>query len=163
MTPLNVGAPDRAERTYGRLASANFFGALGLTPARGRFFAPVFAVLGPLRLALAAVDIYAVVAYAVARRAGELGLRLALGATPRRLVRLVRQIVRETLGVAGRGAGAGWGLALLVQLHLARGRAPDAVVFLGVPALLLDVAAVASWRPARRAARADPLVALRLE
>jgi predicted permease len=121
--------------------------------------ARMFAVLGPLLLALAAIGIYAVVAYSVARRSTEIGVRLALGATAQRVV---AQIVDESLQVIGVGALAGWVLAFAVDLDLFGGSI-DLPVFLGVPALLLVVAAIACWLPAVRAASVDPMVALRQE
>ncbi|HKG92447.1 MAG TPA: ABC transporter permease [Gemmatimonadaceae bacterium] len=122
--------------------------------------ARMFVVLGPMLLALAAVGIYAVVAYAVARRTAEIGVRLALGATARRVV---AQIVRESLRVVGIGALVGWVLAYLVYIHAERGKGFDAPVLLGVPAVLMLVAAVASWIPALRAAAVDPVEAMRPE
>jgi predicted permease len=121
--------------------------------------ARMFAVLGPLLLALAAIGIYAVVAYSVARRTTEIGVRLALGATARRVV---AQIVGESLQVIGVGALAGWLIAFAVDLDVFGGSI-DLAVFLGVPAVLLLVAAIACWLPAARAASVDPMVALRQE
>ena len=124
-----------------------------------RIPARMFVILGPMLLGLAAIGIYAVVAYAVAQRTREIGVRLALGATAERVV---IQIVRESLRVIGLGVMAGWILVLLVGMHMTRG-AIDPSVFLGVPALLLLVATVACWVPARRATRVDPVIALRYE
>ena len=121
--------------------------------------ARMFVVLGPLMLVLAAIGIYAVVSYSVSRRTTEIGVRLALGATARRVV---SQIVRETLRIVGAGALAGWVLMFLVALHLLGG-VISLPVFVGVPAILLLVAAVASWLPARRATSVDVMVALRQE
>jgi ABC-type antimicrobial peptide transport system permease subunit len=117
----------------------------------------MFAVLGPALLLLAAIGIYAVVAYAVAHRTKEIGVRLALGARPGRLV---AQIVGESMRVIAVGAAVGWAAALLTALHLVR-RASYAGAFGVVPAVLLAVAAAACWLPARRAAARDPLDALR--
>jgi predicted permease len=122
--------------------------------------ARMFVVLGPLLLVLAAIGIYAVVAYTVSHRTAEIGVRIALGATA---ARVVRQIVRETLRVVGIGATVGWAVAFLVAIHVMRGAPINLVIFLGVPALLMLVAAGASWIPARRASRVDPVVALRGE
>jgi predicted permease len=122
-----------------------------------RIPAQMFVVLGPLLLMLAAIGIYAVVSYSVARRVKEIGVRLALGAT---IHRVVMQIASETLRVSAKGICIGWLIAIVVDVHLNHG-ALDAPVFLGVPALLLSVAAVASWMPAYRAAHLDPMVALR--
>ncbi|HVU24392.1 MAG TPA: ADOP family duplicated permease [Opitutus sp.] len=121
--------------------------------------ARIFAGLGPLILLLAAIGIYAVVAYAVAQRTSEIGVRLALGASQRRIV---AQIVTETLRTVGVGVAPAWVLAVLVMLHM-RGVALSGPILLGMPALLLAVAALAAWLPARRAARVDPVVALRCE
>ncbi len=124
-----------------------------------RIPARMFVVLGPLMLVLAAIGIYAVVSYSVSRRTTEIGVRLALGATARRVV---SQIVRETLSVVGIGALAGWLLMFMVALHLLGG-VISLPVFAGVPAVLLLVAAIASWLPARRATSLDVMVALRQE
>ncbi|HET9276144.1 MAG TPA: ABC transporter permease [Gemmatimonadales bacterium] len=125
-----------------------------------RIPARMFAVLGPLLLALAAIGIYAVVSYTVSRRTAEIGVRIALGATAGTVT---RQIVRESLRIAVIGAGAGWLLVYMVYIHVARGRPLDPLVFAGIPALLLLVAAVASWLPARRVASVDPIETLRQE
>jgi putative ABC transport system permease protein len=138
-------------RTLSEHVEKNLF--LRRIPAR------MFVVLGPLLLLLAAIGIYAVVAYTVSRRTMEIGVRLALGAPARRVV---RQIVGESLRVISVGVVAGWLLMFLVDLHLLRG-VIYLPVFAGVPALLLFVATVACWIPARRAAGIDPLVALREE
>jgi ABC-type antimicrobial peptide transport system permease subunit len=120
--------------------------------------ARMFVVLGPLLLVMAAIGIYAVVAYAVTHRTAEIGVRIALGATTGRVV---RQIVRETLRVAGIGAIIGFMLAFLVAIHAMRGAPINLAIFLGIPAILMLVASGASWIPARRASRMDPVVALR--
>jgi macrolide transport system ATP-binding/permease protein len=124
-----------------------------------RIPARMFAVLGPLLLALAAVGIYATAASSVAQRTTEIAVRLALGASARRVV---GQIVRETLRVVAGGALAGWLVAVLVDIHLAGG-AIYVPVFIGVPAILLLVATLACWLPAFRAGKIDPLVALKQE
>ncbi len=124
-----------------------------------RIPARMFAVLGPLILFLAAVGIYAVVACAVAQRTTEIGVRLALGASSQRVV---REIVRETLRVVWFGLAPAWFVAFVVMLHV-RGGILNAPILLGVPLLLVAVAALAAWLPARRAAKVDPMVALRAE
>ena len=121
--------------------------------------ARMFAFLGPMLLVLAAIGIYAVVAYSVSQRTTEIGVRIAVGASAGRIA---GQIVGETMAVAGLGALAGWSLALLVAMDVAGGTI-DVPVFAGVPAILLTVAAIAAWLPVRRAARLDPVVALRNE
>ena len=124
-----------------------------------RIPARIFVVLGPLLLVLAAIGIYAVVAYTVSRRTREMGVRLALGATP---TGLVAAILADTLRVVASGAMVGWGLAFGINLHLVRGPLYPSV-FVGVPLLLMLVAGFACWIPARRAAAVDPMLALRHE
>jgi predicted permease len=138
-------------RTLSEHVEKNLF--LRRIPAR------MFVVLGPLLLVLAAIGIYAVVAYTVSLRTTEIGVRLALGATGGRVV---SQIVGETMRVIGAGAVVGWAIALVVDLHLLRGPIYLSV-YGGVPAVLLLVAAAACWLPAQRAANVDPVVALRQE
>jgi predicted permease len=124
-----------------------------------RIPARMFVVLGPALLILAAIGIYAVVAYAVSLRTKEIGLRLALGATTRRVV---LQIVSESLRVVFIGGFVGWMAALGFNAHLLRGPAYLSV-FAGVPALLLLVSGLACWLPAKRATALDPIAALRQE
>ena len=121
--------------------------------------ARLFVVLGPLILLLAAIGIYAVVAYGVAQRTTEIGVRLALGASRQQVV---RQIVRETLRVVCLGALPAWLIAIVVMIHL-RGGVLNAPILVGMPLLLAGVAWLAAWLPARRAAQVDPVVALRAE
>jgi ABC-type antimicrobial peptide transport system permease subunit len=109
---------------------------------------------------LAAIGIYGVVAYTVAHRTTEIGVRLALGATPGRVV---GQIVREGFKVVLWGAVVGWIVVYMVSIHINQGAPFDTGAFVGVPLLLLIVAAVACWLPARRAASVDPMLALRRE
>ena len=136
-------------RTFDDHIEKNLF--LRRIPAR------MFAVLGPLLLILAAIGIYAVVSYSIARRTVEIGIRHALGATKSRVV---IEIVADTLRAIGSGALIGWLLSMLVEIHIARGVLYLPIV-LGVPALLFLVATIACWIPARRAAGADPVAALR--
>jgi predicted lysophospholipase L1 biosynthesis ABC-type transport system permease subunit len=120
--------------------------------------ARLFAVLGPLMLVLAAFGIYAVVAYGVSQRTTEIGVRMALGATASRIV---PSLVGESLRVIGMGAMIGWVVIFVVMLDVVSGGPVDVPVFAGVPLVLLVVATLACWVPARRAARVDPMVALR--
>ena len=123
-----------------------------------RIPARMFAVLGPMLLVLAAIGIYAVVAYTVSQRTTEIGVRLALGSTPQGVV---MQFVRESLAVIGVGALAGWSIALSGVVVL--GADLDVPIFVGVPALLMGVATGACWLSARRAATGDPMAALRAQ
>jgi putative ABC transport system permease protein len=124
-----------------------------------RIPARMFMVLAPLLLLLAAIGIYAVVTYAVTLRTSEIGVRMALGATA---PRLIAQFVIEHLAVIGVGALAGWLLVFAVQVVLFTAPVEPAV-FAGVPILLLTVAILASWWPARRVTLVDPMRALRTE
>jgi len=141
-------------RTFSQHIERNLY--LRRIPAR------MFAVLGPLLLGLAAVGIYAVVSYAVARRTREIGVRLAFGATGGCVA---LQIIRENLAAITWGTAIGWVLALVISLRaiaMTKG-VVNLSVFLGVPAILLGVATLACWIPARRASRIDPMAALRHE
>lgn len=120
--------------------------------------ARMFAVLGPVLLALAAMGVYAVVAYSVSQRTTEIGVRLAIGATSSRVV---ADLVGESLRVVVAGLLAGWLAAFILASELASMPTIDLAVFGGVPLLLLAVAAAACWQPASRAARIDPASALR--
>ena len=148
---LNPELPVYDIRTLSDHIEANLI--LRRIPAR------LFSVLGPLLLLLAASGIYAVVAYGVSLRTREFGVRLALGATPKRLI--ARCVVEHIL-VIGAGALAGWLLALGVVMDVLGSRV-DAGVFAAVPALLMAVALAASWGPARRISQVDPLAALRTD
>ncbi len=139
-------------RTFSQHIERNLF--LRRIPAR------MFVVLGPLLLGLAAIGIYAVVSYAVARRTREIGVRLAFGATSGRVV---LQIIRENLGAITWGTAIGWVLALLISVRVMAKGPVNLPVFLGVPAILLSVATLACWIPARRASHIDPMAALRHE
>ena len=149
---LDASLPLYNVRTLGDHVETNLF--LRRIPAR------LFVVLGPLLLVLAAIGIYAVVSCAVAQRTTEIGVRLALGATARRVT---GQIVGESLLTISGGALAGWVTVYAVYIHLAQGAPVTLPVFAGIPLALLAVAAVSSWLPARRVSRVDPLVALRRE
>jgi putative ABC transport system permease protein len=117
-----------------------------------------------LALVLASVGIYGVIAYSVSQRTHELGLRMALGAGRGGLLAM---IVREGVLMAGIGVAAGLGVAALatrLMSELLVGVTPrDPLTFAGGAMLLLVVAVLASYLPARRATRVDPMVALRSE
>jgi predicted permease len=129
--------------------------------ATGRFNTMLLTTLGAIGLLLAAVGIYGVVAYFVTQRTGEIGLRMALGATPGRVLRLVvgqgmRPVV---LGIVIGVALAGAASRLLASLVFGVGTR-DPVTFVAVPAVLAVVAIAASVVPARRAVRVEPTKAL---
>jgi putative ABC transport system permease protein len=129
-----------------------------------RFSAWVFSVLAGLALLLTAAGIYGVVAYTTALRAKEVGIRVALGASPQRIVTVVLRgaIIPLCVGLA---------VSLIAALVLARLLASilfeisgaDPIAYLAAAALLLAIGALASARPAWKAAAADPLTALRTE
>jgi len=129
-----------------------------------RIPAQMLLVLAPLALVLAAIGLYAVVAYAVGQRTREIGVRIALGATPSALV---AQMMGQSLRIVLVGTALGWAGACAAgrYLHdlLVGVSFGDPLIFAGIPALLLAVATLACWLPARRATKVDPLVALRAE
>lgn len=132
--------------------------------APSRFYMLLLGGFAFISLVLAAVGIYGVIAYAVRQRTQEIGIRLALGATGDRVLRMV---VGQGLALAGVGAGVGLLGALVatrgMQSLLFEVSASDPAIYAGVAVMLVAVAAVASYLPARRAARTDPQLVLRGE
>ena len=132
--------------------------------AQPRFSMVLLTLFASIATLLAAVGLYAVMAYSVSQRRHELGVRMALGAEPRAVLGLV---VGHGMRVAAIGVAAGLVGAFLASSLLQRllyGTSPtDPATFAGVAVLLLSVAFLASYLPARRAARLDPVVALRPE
>ena len=135
-----------------------------LSVSRQKFNMWVMTVFGACALLLAAIGIYGLMAYAVAQRTQEIGIRLALGAQTSQVRRMV-VVQGITLALAGVAIGlaAAFGLSRLIEAFLFGVTARDPLVFAGVPVLLAVVAAVAVWIPARRASNVDPLIALRAE
>jgi predicted permease len=132
--------------------------------SRQRFNMWLMAVFGFSALLLAAIGIYGLMSYAVEQRTQEIGIRLALGAN----IGQVRQmVIRQgmTLAIAGVtiGVASAFGLARLIESLLYGVTTRDPLVFAGVPVVLIAVAFVAVWLPARRASKVDPIVALRYE
>jgi putative ABC transport system permease protein len=129
-----------------------------------RVVAMLSAFFGVLALALAALGLYGVTAYAVGRRRTELGIRLALGAAPAGIVRLVlwRVLVLVGAGVVAGAVASFWASRFVATLLY--GLEPhDPATFVGAAAVLAAVAALAGWIPAWRASRIDPAVVLRNE
>jgi predicted permease len=132
--------------------------------ARPRFQSALLGSFAALALLLAAVGIYGVMSYAVARRTREIGLRLTLGARPADVLRLVlSQALRRVAIGAGLGLAGAWLLARTLTTLLYGVPPTDPVTFALVPLVLATAAGAASYLPARRAARVDPMVALRVD
>lgn len=132
--------------------------------ARTSFTLVMLAIAGGMALVLGLVGIYGVIAYAVSQRTREIGIRVALGAQP---ARLLRAFVRQGLLLAGIGAALGLaaaaGLTRLMSSLLFGVTALDPLTYAAVSALLIAAAALASYLPARRAMAIDPVEPLRAE
>jgi putative ABC transport system permease protein len=138
--------------------------ALAASVAQQRFFAALLGMFAAIALALAAIGIYGVISYSVSQRTSEIGIRIALGAAPERVLRLVLgggmslTAVGLVIGVLG-AAGFARGISTLLF-----GIPPfDPLTYVGVVFGLAAVALLACWVPARRAARVDPVIAMRTE
>jgi putative ABC transport system permease protein len=147
-----VSDADTLEQYFRRLVAAREFNML------------VVGLFGVLGLGIAAVGIYGVMAYVVARRTNEIGIRLALGAAP---ASIMRSVLRESAlwlaaGLAI-GVGAAYLRARLVRTLLFQVQPEEPVVYVLAIAILALIGMAAAFVPARRAARVDPLVALRAE
>jgi ABC-type antimicrobial peptide transport system permease subunit len=132
-----------------------------------RMAADLLGAMGVLALLLAAIGLYGVIAYAVNQRTQEMGIRLALGASPGSLLGM---IVGQGMKLTAIGVAIGLLLALgaFGSIGAMRSMLPgisplDPLTFIAVPLTLASIALVASWIPARRAGRIDPLVALLVE
>jgi ABC-type antimicrobial peptide transport system permease subunit len=131
---------------------------------RRRYSVTLLSIFGAVAALLAAVGLYGVLAFIVAQRRREIGVRIALGATS-------RDVIRDVLGQGLRLAGLGVSIGLALALAMTRlmsallfGTSPtDIVTFAGASTLLTGIAVTASLVPALRASRVDPLVALRDE
>jgi putative ABC transport system permease protein len=129
-----------------------------------RFYMLLLAIFAAVALVLAAIGIFGVLSYAVSQRTREIGIRMALGAPGRSVVHL---IVRQAMLLVLGGVAAGTITALFVSQTLTKMlfsvTPTDPVTFATVAVVLLAVALFASYLPARRATRVDPIVALRAE
>jgi putative ABC transport system permease protein len=167
--PMSLGALARAQihsvdptipvtniRTMDEIFSASV--------AQQRFSMLLVGVFGALAVALAAIGIYGVMGYAVTQRKHEIAVRMALGAKTNQVLRLILKdgLVLASLGVVIGLAGA-FALTRLMSSLLFDVKPTDAQTFIAVSALLIFVALLACFIPARRASKVDPLIALRSE
>jgi ABC-type antimicrobial peptide transport system permease subunit len=138
--------------------------AIAQSVAEPRFFTAVLGAFAAGALLLATLGVYGVIAYIVSQRKREFGIRIALGATA---AVVGRTVLRRGIVLAVLGTVVGVGTALLLTRTIQSmlfGVAPlDPVTFASVPVVLAVAAILASWLPARRAARVDPVVAMRAE
>jgi len=137
---------------------------LGEEAAQRRMGMIMLVGFAALALLLASLGIYGVLAYFVTQHTNEIGVRQALGATPRNILFLVlRKGMGLTLVGVGIGLAAAFALTRLMSSMLFGVKAADPLTFVSVPLLLIVVALLACYLPARRATKVDPLVALRYE
>jgi putative ABC transport system permease protein len=166
VTPLSVSAQaqDQLRQATGLPVAdiRSMSQIVARSTSRERFNTLLMTVFALSALALASIGIYGVMAYAVQQRTREIGVRMALGAEPgvvRRMV-VLQGMRLAAIGVVLGVVGA-YGLARYMRNFLFGVEARDPLVFIGVPLLLALIALVAVWVPAARASRIDPLGALR--
>jgi putative ABC transport system permease protein len=129
-----------------------------------RLFVWMFSIFGGIALALAAVGVYGVLAFSVTQRTHEIGVRMALGASRRDVMRMITtQGFKLALGGILLGAAGAAGVTQGIRTVLFNVSTTDPLSYAGVALFLAGVAMAASWLPARRATRVDPIVALRAE
>jgi len=131
---------------------------------RPRFNAVLLTLFALIGVCLAAIGMYGVVGFLVAQRTHEIGVRMALGAAPRDILRLVfGSVAQWTVAGALLGIGGSWFVARMLQTLIFQVPPHDPWLFCGAVLLLVSIAFVAGYIPARRATRVDPMVALRYE
>ncbi len=144
--------------------TATFDELYGSTLITPRFYLLLMSLFAAVALVTAAVGVYGVLSYSVSRRTAEIGLRMALGARPRDIHRLVVRIMFAPLigGILAGLMGARW-LTQLLRALLYEVTPHDPVTIISVAVMMLAVALAATWLPSRRARRVDPITALRVE
>jgi putative ABC transport system permease protein len=153
---LDRDQPVASVRTFGEL--------LDRTHSEAKFNLLLLGIFAVVALVLAAIGVYGVMSYAVTQRTREIGVRIALGAQPRSVLSLVigQGMTLVSVGVVI-GVAAAWALTRLMAAMLFETRATDPATFALIALLLAAVALLACLVPARRAAKVDPMVALRCE
>jgi putative ABC transport system permease protein len=137
---------------------------VGQSVAPRRFSMMLLSVFALFALALASIGIYGVMSYAVTQRTREIGLRMTLGAQRGNVLRLViGDGMKLTLAGVLLGVAAAFALTRTIKSLLFGVSATDPVTFISIALLLLLVALLACWIPARRATKVDPMIALRYE
>jgi putative ABC transport system permease protein len=137
---------------------------VGESTARNDFYMMLLTIFASVALLLAAIGVYGLMAYSVQQRTQEIGVRMALGATPRQVQRMVViQGMRLALVGLVLGVGSSLAMARLMSSMLYGVKPRDPVTIVFVAALLSAVTLLATYLPARRASRVDPMVALRYE
>jgi putative ABC transport system permease protein len=137
---------------------------LGVAVAQPKFNALLLSLFAGLALLLTGIGLYGVMAYSVIQRTQEIGIRIALGAQTGDVLKMVlRHGMRLTAVGLALGLGAAYALTRYMQSLLFGVKATDSLIFTSISLLLILVALLACWIPARRAAKVDPLIALRYE
>ena len=137
---------------------------IGKLAQRPRFTAVLLSLFAGMGVLLAGIGIYGVVGFLVAQQTREIGIRIALGATPRSVLKLIlSNMLRWTVAGASLGILGAWFCARLLESLLFEVRAHDPFLLVSAVLVLLAVVFLAAWIPARRAMRVDPVVALRYE
>ena len=160
--------PGRAPTAKYALVSPDFFStmetALGEVVARPRFNASLFGLFAAVALILAAIGLFGVMSYTVTQSTREIGIRMALGAQARDVLKLVvGQGLALTIAGVVIGLVGAWGLTRLMKNLLYGVTATDPLTFICVPLLLVSIALLACYIPARRATKVDPIAALKCE
>jgi predicted permease len=153
---LNPNVPITSVRTMDQIAAES--------TAETAFTLLILGIAAGMALLLGAIGLYGVISYAVSQRTQEIGVRIALGADRGAVQAMV---LRQSLGTTLLGVGAGlagaFALTRLMEAVLFEVSATDLATFVVVPVLLAGISVLATWLPARRAARVDPMLALRAD